>query len=144
MLSPSSSRATFILRLGLAGVFAWFGASQVLNQGPWISLIPAWVPTTFGMGAAAFVILNGIAELIAAAALAFGVLTRWVALLLCLHLVTIVLDVGLDAVGVRDVGLAVMAFALFVSENDPWALMPTWPKKTLPPSSVVQTQNAPM
>lgn len=113
--------APHILRLGLIFVLAWFGSSQIFNPGPWTALIPSWI-TGLGISATVFVYVNGIAEVILALLLTFNVCVRVVSILIALHLVSIVFDVGLTGVGIRDIGLAFMALALASSssfENTP-------------------------
>ena len=122
------SYAPMVLRFGLAAVFIWFGTSQILNQGPWVSLVPQMIADTLHTSRETLVLINGLVEVIAGAMLAFGILTRWVALLLALHLASISFELGLNAIAVRDFGLCVAAVALFLSENDPFALYPEWPK----------------
>jgi uncharacterized membrane protein YphA (DoxX/SURF4 family) len=94
-----------ILRLGLAMVFIWFGTNQLLNQAMWIGLIPKSLVSATGISAATFVILNGIFEIVMAVLLACGIKIRIVAILLCLHLLTIIGDLGINAIGARDIGL---------------------------------------
>ncbi len=97
--------APIVLRLGMVFVFVWFGLNQLLNQSMWVSLIPVWIVNATGISAGAFVVINGLFEIIMAMMLSFGFHIRLVATLLFLHLAMIVSDVGLSAVGVRDVGL---------------------------------------
>lgn len=104
--------APVVLRLGLSAVFIWFGLSQLLNQSMWISLIPEWLISMTGISAATFVILNGAFEVIAAILLAYGIFNRTIAFLLFLHLVTIIIDVGLSPIGIRDIGLAFASLAV--------------------------------
>lgn len=94
-----------LLRVGLAMVFIWFGSNQLLNQAMWVGLIPKSLITLTGISAATFVTLNGIFEIVMAVLLAFGIGIRIVATLLFLHLITIIGDLGLNAIGIRDVGL---------------------------------------
>jgi hypothetical protein len=122
------SYAPTVLRLGLASVFIWFGVSQIMSQGPWVSLVPDAVASMLHLSKNTLVLFNGVAEVIAGTMLAFGILTRWVAILLALHLASISFDLGLNAIAVRDFGLCVATVALFLSENDPLALFPEWPK----------------
>ena len=109
-----SPYAPVILRLGLAMVFIWFGMNQILNQSMWLTFIPDWASRLTGMGAATLVLVNGIFEVVFALLLAFGIQIRIVATLLFLHMILIVSDVGIDPVGVRDVGLmfALLSVAL--------------------------------
>lgn len=94
-----------LLRVGLTMVFIWFGSNQLLNQAMWVGLIPKSLITLTGISAATFVTLNGIFEIVMAVLLAFGIGIRIVATLLFLHLITIIGDLGLNAIGIRDVGL---------------------------------------
>jgi uncharacterized membrane protein YphA (DoxX/SURF4 family) len=102
-----------VLRLGLAAVFLWFGFSQVLESVNWVSWVPEWAVNLLHIPPAMIVLLNGSFEIIAGGLLALNILTRWVALLLALHLVVLVFDIGLTAIGVRDFGLMAATFALF-------------------------------
>ncbi len=97
--------APVVVRLGLAMVFVWFGLNQLTNTTEWLSFIPLWVTNLTGITANTFVLVNGAAEILLAILLAVGIQIRVVAGLLCIHMFMIVLDVGLNAVGVRDVGL---------------------------------------
>lgn len=94
-----------LLRVGLTMVFIWFGSNQLLNQAMWVGLIPKSLITLTGISAATFVTLNGIFEIVMVVLLAFGIGIRIVATLLFLHLITIIGDLGLNAIGIRDVGL---------------------------------------
>ena len=96
-----------ILRLGLAMVFVWFGTNQLLDQGMWTRLVPVSLVSMTGLTAVTIVKLNGIFELIMATLLAFGICIRVVAWLLVLHLISIIYQLGLSAVGIRDIGLMV-------------------------------------
>lgn len=97
--------APVALRLGLAFVFIWFGLNQLIDQSMWVSLIPAGLLKITGLSAPTFVILNGVFEVFMASLLAFGIRIRIVGTLLFLHMLAIVGDVGLSAIGVRDIGI---------------------------------------
>ena len=94
-----------ILRLGMTFVFAWFGASQLVNASAWTSVVPGWA-TGFGMNAVTIVHLNGVFEIIAALLMGMGFWIRPVAALLALHLFVIATSLGLSAIGIRDFGLS--------------------------------------
>jgi uncharacterized membrane protein len=110
-MTPSAV-GKMLLRYGFVFVFLWFGLSQVLHPDMWTSLIPGWILTTTGLSAHAFVLINGVGEIILALALTFNIFTPIVATLLSLHLLSIAIDLKFDAVGIRDVGLAVSVLAL--------------------------------
>ncbi len=106
----------FILRLSLAFVFLWFGFSQLSNAALWISFVPEWATRFLSSGA--LVYLNGLFEIALGIMLAFGVLTRYVALILGLHLFVIAGSMGFSAIGVRDFGLSLVTISLFFLGND--------------------------
>lgn len=105
-----------LLRLALAFVFLWFGFSQISDAAMWTSFVPDWATTIASAGT--LVLLNGLIEIVAGAALAFGILTRWVGLLLGIHLFVIAVSLGLTAIGVRDIGLALATLSLFFLAHD--------------------------
>lgn len=104
--------APIILRIGIALVFLWFGSQQLLNTGMWLKLIPEWILSMSGLAAATIVHFNGAFELVFGIALLIGFQSRIAATLLGLHLISITLDVGYGAVGVRDFGLCMATIAL--------------------------------
>ena len=110
--------APVVLRLGLAALFLWFGFSQVFEPAAWISWLPAWAMNLSWLTPASFVLLNGWFEVVLGAALAFGVFTRWVALLLSVHLFVIAFGIGYNDIGVRDFVLALTTLALLLGGAD--------------------------
>ncbi len=97
--------APVVLRLGLVFVFVWFGLNQILFPARWESYIPDWVVSTTGQSAQTFVYMNALFELVCAVLLALGSRIRIVATLLAIHMLTIVVEIGFTAQGVRDIGL---------------------------------------
>ena len=118
MNSSLKNAAPVILRIGLALVVMWFGLSEVIHPSQWVSYIPLWAVSATGIKVATLVILNGAFEILMSLLLAFGIWSRWAALLLFVHMVGIVTDVGLSAVGVRDVGLAFGLLAITFQGGD--------------------------
>ena len=101
-----------ILRIGLAALFLWFGFSQIFDSVNWVSWVPEWAVNVLHLPPAMIVLLNGAFEIIAGGLLALNIFTRWVALLLALHLLVLVIDIGANAIGVRDFGIMMATFAL--------------------------------
>lgn len=116
-----SDCAPVVLRYGLVFVFVWFGISQLVDQARWVSLIPEFVTEMTGLSASTFVIINGSFEILAAILLAFGIQIRIVAGLLALHMFTIVIDLGLTAVGVRDIGLVFACLSVALHGADKYS-----------------------
>lgn len=101
-----------ILRLGLAVVFLWFGMSQLIDGINWVSWVPEWAVNLLHIPPAMIVLANGLFEVGAGSLLALNIWTRWVALVLALHLLVITIEIGATAVGVRDFGLTMATLAL--------------------------------
>lgn len=108
--------APLVLRVGLSGVMLWFGTNQLLHADLWTSWVPQWALIS-GLSADQIVLFNGLFEVAAGAALLIGLYTRFVALLLFLHLVVIVYDIGLTAIGVRDIGIATGLLTLALDDR---------------------------
>ncbi len=102
----------FVLRIGLALVFLWFGTQQILHPDKWTALVPIWAHVSF-LTVKQLVLLNGVLEIVAAIFLILNFWTRIVALLLALHLFSTAFSFGLNPTGVRDFGLAMSTLALF-------------------------------
>jgi uncharacterized membrane protein YphA (DoxX/SURF4 family) len=101
-----------LLRFGFVFVFVWFASQQILHTGMWTGLIPKWILSMTGVSAMSFVFINAAFEAVGAILLALNLWTPIVALLLSLHVFTIAYDLGLNAIGVRDIGLAVSLLSL--------------------------------
>ncbi len=113
MINKNPASALFVLRLGLAFVFIWFGITQLQHPLQWISFLPGWV-ASLPVSATSFVLLNGLFEIVAGTLLAIGAWTRLAALLLSIHLFGIALSMGYNAIAIRDIGLAIAALAIAV------------------------------
>jgi uncharacterized membrane protein YphA (DoxX/SURF4 family) len=106
------------LRIGMALVFIWFGYSQLTDPTSWLDFIPQSVISISGMTANTLVFLNGIFEVVFGVSLLLGFFTRFVALILALHLIDITYIVGFDSIGVRDFGLSVAILAVWMNGAD--------------------------
>jgi len=101
-----------LLRLGLAGVFLWFGFSQLIDSLRWVSIVPEWAVNFLHLPPAMIVMANGLFEVVLASILAMGFFVRTTSFILGLHLILVAFDFGFTATGIRDIGLVVSAFAL--------------------------------
>lgn len=109
--------AYHILRLGLAIMFLWFGFSQLLDGANWVGWVPGWATAISGLSPEMIVMLNGTLEVVAGAALATGLFVRIASILLGLHLVVLVFEIGANDIGLRDFGLMAATFALAILSN---------------------------
>jgi uncharacterized membrane protein YphA (DoxX/SURF4 family) len=101
----------FVLRLGLAGVYFYFGISQLLKPDDWVTMVPNWVLILSNLEPVTIVLVNGIFEIVFAALLLLGWWASWVSFLLAAHLLVITINLGFTPVGVRDFGLTMATIA---------------------------------
>jgi len=107
-----------ILRIGIGAVIVWFGLQQINTPSSWIVYLPTWTKI-LPLSQINFVYLNGWFELIFGIILITGFFTRIVAFFLSIHLLGIVLTVGYNEIGVRDFGLFIALFSIFLhGENN--------------------------
>lgn len=110
--------APVVLRLGMSAVTLWFGFQQLFDAEAWVAYVPDSMVALTHLSAVTLVYLNGAFEVIFGSLLVFGWQTRIVALLLSLHLFDIMWMVGYGEIGVRDFGLAVAMFVVFMNGRD--------------------------
>lgn len=113
--------APIVMRVGLVILFLWFGSSQLHDPTMWTSYLPAFLGN-FHVSLASLVQVNGLFEVIGAILLGIGCYTRFVAGLLALHLFGIAFTVGLNSVGMRDIGLSFATLSLCLSGAGAWSL----------------------
>lgn len=111
-----------VLRVGLSLVFLWFATQQFMHTQEWTSYIPQWVVDFSSIDATTLVHINGAFEFVFGAALLLGICTRMTALLLALHMADIALTVGYNSIGVRDFGLTIATFAIFLYGSDRYCI----------------------
>ena len=110
--------APSVLRYGMSAVILWFAVAQFFNASTWTAYVPDSVVAMTGISAIALVYFNAVFELVFGLLLTFGWQTRITALLLALHLFDIMYVVGYGEIGVRDFGLAVATFVVFMNGPD--------------------------
>ncbi len=113
--------APVILRFGMGLVMLWFALQQLGSPTAWVGYLPEWTKN-LPISQIDFIYINGWFELTFGALLIAGFYTRIVALLLSLHLLGIVFSVGYSPIGVRDFGLTIALFSIFLSGPSDWSL----------------------
>ncbi len=113
--------APTVLRYGLGFVFLWFSFSQFQDPSRWTGFIPDAVKS-LGVSSVALVRLNALVELVGGVLLLIGAFTEVTALVLAIHMFGIAFSIGMSAIGVRDIGLAVATLALFFSGAGRYAI----------------------
>jgi uncharacterized membrane protein YphA (DoxX/SURF4 family) len=106
----------YILRLGLAVVFLYFGISQILDQSKWIYFVPDRFSNFYisEILKSKIVFLNGIFDTVIALSLISGIFIRIFSILGFIHLFSIaIFSLGFEPNGIRDLGLAFAMLSLF-------------------------------
>jgi uncharacterized membrane protein YphA (DoxX/SURF4 family) len=114
--------APSVLRYSMSLVILWFGTQQFINTSNWLGYVPQSIVTLTHITTVTLVHINGGVEIILGILLLFGIWTRWVALLLALHLLDIMYVVGYGEIAVRDFGLALATFVVFMNGPDVFSL----------------------
>lgn len=109
-----------IIRYALCLLFFWFGVQQLMNPSIWVSYLPEFTGY-FPVPGEMLVQMNGWFEIIFSILLLLGVYTRLVVGILGVHLLGIAASAG-GAVGMRDLTLSIVCFALAISSVDNWTL----------------------
>lgn len=107
---------TWILAIGLATVFAWFGIDKFLNPVVWLGWIPAWMDGLFAIPATTWLMIIGASEILFAIMLLIPVrnVRRAGAVLMAVQLLGILSIAGLNDVGLRDFTMMISAVALAI------------------------------
>ncbi len=99
-----------LLRIGLGGVFLWFGIDKFFHSSAWQNFIPDWFPML--IPGSAFILLLGVVETLVGALVLFGLFTRIAAVIAALMLIPIIISLGYNEIGVRDFGLFLLALGV--------------------------------
>lgn len=110
--------ASSVLRLAMGAVVLWFSIEQFINTQFWTAYVPDFAVQMSGLSATSLVYLNATFELVFTLMLLIGWKVRLSALLLSLHLLEIAFTVGFGETAVRDFGLAVALFVVFMNGSD--------------------------
>ncbi|MDO8495577.1 MAG: DoxX family membrane protein [bacterium] len=105
----SSKVSGWILRIGLAAVFLWFGADKFIHPNYWLN---AWVPDwavsflgRFKVTGSQFVYFNGVFEVIVGLSLLTNLFSKFFSFLAILFLISVITMNGINEITVRDIGL---------------------------------------
>jgi uncharacterized membrane protein YphA (DoxX/SURF4 family) len=107
--------APITVRMGVAIVFLWFGINQIINPELFFSYVPQ---IFYQFGPSTLVLTNGVFETLFGSLLLLGVFTRLTSFLLSMHLLFIVIGLGYNDVAVRDFGLMLATFSVFLNGPD--------------------------
>jgi uncharacterized membrane protein YphA (DoxX/SURF4 family) len=109
--------ASVVLRFGMAIIFLYFGFSQVVSPDAWNSYVPSFLSNGV-MTANNLVMINGILEITLGIFLIIGLYIKFSAIILSIHLLFIAFSMGINPTAVRDLGLAIATFVVFLNGKD--------------------------
>jgi len=112
--------APIIVRIGLSLVVLWFGINQLIRPDYFIGYLPTFLFES--SYATIFIILNGLFEIILGAFLIAGLFTRIAAIILAIHLFFIAISLGYNENAIRDLGLTLALFSIFLAGEDQWCI----------------------
>ena len=105
----------FILQVAVALVFIWFGIDKLFHPDAWIyylQALPSWMRALMYFDDKTVMLISAIVEIL----LGFWVLIPWKnyipAFAIVLYFIPVLVSVGFDTVGVRDLGLMISSLAL--------------------------------
>lgn len=122
--------APLFVRMGVGFVFLLLGIQQFLFTEQWTTWLPAWLTHALPDTALAvrIILVNATADVLLGAALLLGIFTRIVAILMIIHLVSVLLALGYNDIAIRDLGILLAAIAVAIHGADRWCLETRWRK----------------
>ena len=114
-----------LLRIAISLVFLYFGYQQISSPMEWAGFVPNFALSS-GISAKNLVMMNSILELSLGILLLLGLFTKFASLILSLHLFGITLSLGFNDLGIRDFGLSVATFVVFLNGIDEYCLDKKW------------------
>lgn len=117
--------APLVLRISISLVLLWFGINQVFGWYNLAGYVPPWAAQISPFSVSTILVLNGSLEIILGIALLVGFFTRIAAIIAALHIAFIGIALGYNDIMIRDISLAIAAFAIFLAGPDKWC----WDKR---------------
>ena len=110
-----------VLRIGIGMVFLWFGLTNIFNPQSLVGYLPKIV-YALPIEPLTLLFVNGIFEVIFGLLLLVGLFQRLVSFILFLHILIIMFGLGYNDIAVRDFGLALATFVIFLNGPDKFCL----------------------
>ena len=114
--------APIFLRISLSAVFLWFGYASIFKYELLLGYLPSFTYSIPLISLREILFINGLFEIVFGLALLAGFYTRVSALLLSLHTLSIAYSLGYNDIAIRDLGIALATFAVFLNGEDEWCL----------------------
>lgn len=102
-----------ILRLGLAITFLWIGIMIWRAPEVWGGYLQPWAAALLLVSIKNALLVTAVLDIVIGLLLLFNIFTWLAALVGALHILTVLITAGVNAITVRDIGLLAAALALF-------------------------------
>ena len=107
----------FVVRLGIAVVFLWFGVDKFFRPLVWFGFVPEFAVGLNPLSPNAFMYVQGVVETALGFLLLIGFFTRIASAAAAFIMFFVVLSLGFNDLGIRD--FAVFCIAVALSLSDP-------------------------
>jgi uncharacterized membrane protein YphA (DoxX/SURF4 family) len=119
------SYSPVLVRIAVSLVFLWFGVNQLISPESFLGYVPEWIYSNAAeiSGLPHLLIIgNGVFETLLGSLLLLGVFTRIASLLMGIHLAAIAFSLGYNDIAVRDIGISLATFSVFLNGSDRFCL----------------------
>lgn len=108
--------AKWVLVAGLVFVFGYFGIDKFLNPLVWIVWMPTWMDGLMGMPKDTWLQIMGVLEMVMAVLVLLPMrrVQQLGVMLMAVHMLGILSQVGWNDIAIRDIGLLATMGALFL------------------------------
>lgn len=113
--------AQIVLRISISFVVLWFGLNNIFNSELLVGYLPQYA-YNFPIEPLTIMLFTGIFETLFGALLFVGLFTRASSFLLAIHIFIIAVSLGYNDIAIRDYGLALATFAIFLQGPDKYCL----------------------
>lgn len=110
--------ANLAFRIGLAGVFLYFGIDKFFNADSWIHFVPDWFPVK----SVEFMYVLGFIESLLGLLILLGLFTSIAASFAALLLVPVMFSLGFNEIMMRDFAIFMLAVGLFFMGSGEFSL----------------------
>jgi len=112
ILRALSEKENLLLRIAVAFPMVWAGVRQTMNPTDWIGFIPSWLGSF--IAPEVFLTIHSVFNIVIGIGLLIGFWRILFSAAAAASLASIVIFYGIDDTTFRDVGLAIVAFVLFL------------------------------
>ena len=107
--------STLLLRIGLGGVFFWFGLDKYHDPHAWHTWVPVVIQGKLPVAMDLFLRIQGVTEMVFGALIVTGLFTRFACLICAAFILTVLHYFGLNQALIRDLALFMICLSLLVS-----------------------------